>query len=79
MLAIRERVLGRDHSETLTSVNNLSLSVEIRDRDEATDLARRAVQGAIKTLGPEHPRTQKYQQRVQRLEERAAGLIRLSK
>ena len=53
-----ERVLGPDHSDTLTSVNNLGLLLQARgELAEAEVLCRRALEGRERVLGPDHSST----------------------
>ena len=57
-LEIRERLLGREHRDTLTSVNNLGLVLESQGKyKEAEVMHRRALEGREKVLGREHPDT----------------------
>ncbi|KAL1991172.1 hypothetical protein VTN49DRAFT_5676 [Thermomyces lanuginosus] len=55
-LEIREKILGRNNPDTLTSVRNLGLALE-RQRlyERAEALYRRALDGRLKVLGPDHP------------------------
>jgi tetratricopeptide (TPR) repeat protein len=53
-----ERVLGAEHPDTLTSVNNLALLLYDQGKyDEAEPLFRRALEARERVLGPEHPDT----------------------
>jgi tetratricopeptide (TPR) repeat protein len=57
-LSTRERVLGPEHPDTLTSMNNLA--VVLRDQGKykaAKKMHRRALELREKVLGPEHPST----------------------
>ena len=57
-LAIRERVLGREHPDTLTSVNNLAQLYRRQGRyTEAEQLQRRSLDARERGLGREHPDT----------------------
>ena len=57
-LATREKVLGPEHPQTLTSVNNLAVLYQAQGRyGEAEPLYRRALATKEKVLGPEHPET----------------------
>ncbi|MGO9485481.1 MAG: CHAT domain-containing tetratricopeptide repeat protein [Rhodomicrobium sp.] len=57
-IAAFERVLGKERSETLTSVNNLaSLYHEQGRYGEAESLYRRVLEASERTLGREHPDT----------------------
>jgi Tfp pilus assembly protein PilF len=51
-------VLGPEHPDTLTSVDNLSSVLERQGKyKEAEATHRRALEGSKKILGPEHPDT----------------------
>jgi tetratricopeptide (TPR) repeat protein len=53
-----EKVLGTEHLDTLTSVNDLALLYWAQGRyDEAESLYQRALTGYGKVLGTEHPKT----------------------
>ncbi|MCC6230641.1 MAG: serine/threonine protein kinase [Phycisphaerales bacterium] len=55
-LAARERVLGPEHHETMTSVNNLAVVYfELGRVKESEALRRRDLEVSIRTLGEEHP------------------------
>lgn len=55
-LAARERVLGPEHHETMTSVNNLAVVYfELGRIKESETLRRRDLEVSIRTLGEEHP------------------------
>jgi tetratricopeptide (TPR) repeat protein len=57
-LVIREKVLGPEHPDTATSLNNLALLLQDqRDFAGARPLYERALAIREKTLGPEHPDT----------------------
>jgi tetratricopeptide (TPR) repeat protein len=57
-LEIREKVLGREHPDTLTSVSQLGTVLERQGKyDEAEAMQRRALEGREKALGREHPDT----------------------
>jgi tetratricopeptide (TPR) repeat protein len=57
-MEIRERILGPEHPDTLTSVNNLALLLYVKgDHAGAEPLNRRAHVARTRTLGPEHPDT----------------------
>jgi tetratricopeptide (TPR) repeat protein len=57
-LAIREKVLGPEHSETATSLNNLANLLQTQgDFAGARPLLERALAIHEKALGPEHPDT----------------------
>ncbi|KAJ4179575.1 hypothetical protein NW767_014587 [Fusarium falciforme] len=54
----REKVLGREHPHTLTSVNNLGLVLQSQGKyEEAEQMHRRALEASEKVLGREHPDT----------------------
>ena len=54
-----ERVLGREHPNTLNSVNNLAVLLFHKgDYAGAEPLLRRALEAKERVLGPEHPDTQ---------------------
>jgi len=53
-----ERVLGKEHPNTLISVNNLAGCMQAPgDAAGALSLYRRALEGCERVLGPEHPQT----------------------
>ena len=57
-LKVKERVLGVEHADTLTSVRNLALVLRYQGKyKEAEELYRRALEGREKLLGVEHPLT----------------------
>ncbi|EAU30101.1 predicted protein [Aspergillus terreus NIH2624] len=57
-LEAREKVLGREHSFTLTSVSHFGLVLSRQGKYEAAEaMHRRAVEGYEKVLGREHPFT----------------------
>ena len=57
-LAIREKVLGPEHSDMALSLNNLASLLEHKgDYETAETLYRRALAIDEKALGPEHPQT----------------------
>ena len=58
LLAGRERVLGPDHPDTLTSRNNLAVAYRAAGRAaEAIALHERILAGRERVLGPDHPDT----------------------
>ncbi|OQW93106.1 MAG: kinesin, partial [Beggiatoa sp. IS2] len=58
-LEICERVLGKDHPDTATSLNNLALLYNnTGDYAQALPLYERALAILKKTLGERHPNTQ---------------------
>jgi tetratricopeptide (TPR) repeat protein len=57
-LAVRRRVLGPDHPDTVSSINNLALLLSsVGDYAEAEPLYREALAVSERVLGPEHPTT----------------------
>ena len=55
---MRERTLGKDHPDTLMSMNNLANLLKAKgDHAGAEPLLRRAVEAMERTLGKEHPDT----------------------
>ncbi|KAM6510860.1 hypothetical protein FSOLCH5_011305 [Fusarium solani] len=59
-LEAREKVLGREHPDTLTSVGNLGLVLQYQGKyEEAEQMNRRALEASEKVLGREHPDTLK--------------------
>jgi CHAT domain-containing protein/tetratricopeptide (TPR) repeat protein len=57
-LTLGEQTLGREHPDTLTSVNNLALLYEAQGRyGEAEPLCKHALEGRERVLGREHPDT----------------------
>jgi tetratricopeptide (TPR) repeat protein len=57
-LEIREKVFGREHPDTLTSVSKLGSVLESQGKyDEAEAMHRRDLEGSEKVLGREHPDT----------------------
>jgi tetratricopeptide (TPR) repeat protein len=57
-LEAREKVLGREHPDTLNSVNNLGLVLDKQGQyDAAEAMDRRALEAREKVLGHEHPDT----------------------
>jgi hypothetical protein len=54
----REKVLGPEHPDTLTSVSDLGSVLESQGKyEEAEAMHRRDLEGSEKVLGPEHPDT----------------------
>jgi len=54
----KEKALGPDHPNTLTTVHNLGNLLDQQNKlDEAEILYRRALEGSEKALGPDHPDT----------------------
>jgi tetratricopeptide (TPR) repeat protein len=57
-LVAREKVLGVDHPDTLTSISNLASVLRAQGKcEEAEEMHRRALEGREKVLGVEHPDT----------------------
>jgi tetratricopeptide (TPR) repeat protein len=57
-LAGRERVLGADHPDTLSSQNNLALAYQEAGRvAEAIALFEQTLAAFAAVLGPDHPKT----------------------
>ncbi len=58
LLKTREHILGPEHPDTLSSLNNLGVLLSDKgDYDGAEACYRRALAGREKALGPEHPDT----------------------
>ena len=58
VLPIQERVLGRDHPDTLrTRNNNVCWTVEIGEAGEGLRLAQELLPDQLRVLGPDHPNT----------------------
>ena len=58
MLAGRERVLGPDHPDTLSAMNNLAVSLSDQgDLPAARALWEKVLAGRERVLGPDHPDT----------------------
>ncbi|CUS15721.1 unnamed protein product, partial [Tuber aestivum] len=54
----REKTLGPDHPNTLTSVSNLASVLESQGKyTQSEAMNRRALEGHEKTLGPDNPDT----------------------
>ena len=71
-LAIREKVLGPEHPDTATSLNNLArLLQDQSDITGARPLYERALAICEKVLGPEHPDTARSSQPARRFRTRA--------
>jgi Tetratricopeptide repeat len=63
LLALREKVLGVEHPDTLKTGFNLAACLRAEGKaSEAKALPQRAADDARKSLGPEHPDTKKYEQ-----------------
>ena len=58
MMATRRRVLGPDHPDTLTSINNLTETRrDLGDLEGARDLHEQTLAGLQRMLGDDHPDT----------------------
>jgi tetratricopeptide (TPR) repeat protein len=58
VLEIQEKVLGREHPDTLTSMNNLALVLDSQGKYEVAErMHREVLEGRKKVLGREHPST----------------------
>jgi hypothetical protein len=56
VLRLRLKAQGREHPDTLTSVNNLGSVLERQGKyKEAEAIHQQALEGREKALGPEHP------------------------
>jgi len=57
-LGLQETVLGKEHPETLRSMNNLAMVLSDRGKDEqAEEMLRQALRLRETVLGKEHPLT----------------------
>jgi hypothetical protein len=64
-----EKVLGPEHTVTLDASYDFAFGLQGQGKlPEAKDFARRAVQGARKVLGAEHPDTKRYEKLLAELE-----------
>jgi len=73
-LESRERLLGKEHPHTLTSVNNLAeLHAGAGDAAGALPLCRRAADGFDRLLGPDHPSSRGVRANYNQLEREVAG------
>lgn len=65
IIALREKLVGATHPDTLESCYDFARGLFKQNKiDEAKTFAERAVNGARKMLGPNHPSTQKYEKLV---------------
>jgi hypothetical protein len=65
-LESKERVLGAEHPDTLTSVNNLAGCLyALGDAAGALPLYRRALESSERVLGAEHPTTQGFRRNLE--------------
>lgn len=63
-----EKALGRDHTPTLSTVNNLGLLYEAQGKlREAEAMYKRALEGYEKVLGPTHPKAHAVTRNLQLL------------
>jgi hypothetical protein len=54
----RQKVLGKEHPNTLASINSLAWTLNEQGKHEAAEvMARWALEGREKVLGKEHPNT----------------------
>jgi len=73
-LALRERVLGPDHPDTATSLNNLAINHYYQDDLPAAErLMIQALHVRTARLGPDHPDTQGSRQSLAVIQQRLAG------
>ena len=57
-MEVRKRVLGEEHHDTLTSMNNLAFTWKSQGRRaDAVALMENCLQFRQRTLGPDHPDT----------------------
>jgi hypothetical protein len=71
VLAIRRRVEGEEHPNTLHSMNNLAGTLWAQGySDEAITLMNQAVTRSVAALGPEHPATALFNKRLQQMRSR---------
>ncbi|CAE7146267.1 unnamed protein product [Rhizoctonia solani] len=69
LLNTRKRVLGEEHPDTLTSMNNLALIYShLGQWAKATDLYHTAIRLAEQKLGNYHPSTQQYRRNLKQLQ-----------
>jgi len=63
VLALREKVLGPEHADTLLTCFNLALCLGAEKKtQQAIAFAQRAADGAVRSFGPEHPYTKRFEQ-----------------
>lgn len=68
VLKLQEKVLGPQHPDTLSTCFYLARCLHAEgSKGEAKELAKRAVDGARKVLGQEHPDAKKYEQFLEEL------------
>ncbi len=69
VLKLMERLLGLEHPDTLNYATKFAMALSHQNRmGEATEIAKRAEEGARKILGPDNPCTRRYAKLVQDLE-----------
>ena len=62
VIKLQETIVGPIHPDTLQFCYDFAVGLERQGKTlEAKEFARRAAEGARKTLGPEHPSTRKYE------------------
>jgi hypothetical protein len=67
-------VLGPEHPDTLTAANDLAGLYESQDRhEEAEPLCERALAGAERVLGPDHPHTKLFRKNLAILRQKMQG------
>ena len=56
VLELRETVLGKEHRDTLSSINNLAIALDNQGKyEEAEKICRRALSLRQRAVGKEHP------------------------
>jgi tetratricopeptide (TPR) repeat protein len=69
----REKALGRDHTSTLETVNNLGVLYKDQGKvDKAEQMYERALEGYEKRFGFDHPRCCSLRQDLATLQDRVA-------
>ncbi|RFU27453.1 hypothetical protein B7463_g8883, partial [Scytalidium lignicola] len=75
-LALRKKVLGPEHPNTLMSMNNLAMLLDSQGKyDEAEPIFRQTLALSEKVLGPEHPNTLNSMNNLAALATRRQGKI----
>ena len=60
VMEMRKKVLGKEHPDTLRSMNNLAFTLRGQSRNsDAISVMRRCCELRIRALGPSHPHTKK--------------------
>ena len=73
-LAVRERVLGVEHPDTLSSRNNLAMLYQDKgDYDKALPLLEQTLKVCEKTFGLKHPNTRAVWKNLQSCREKLKG------